>query len=101
MSFKEEYQALKQAQKILKKHLDHRPVAPKANSFYRTLNDSIVYIANIDGDGGAHAVILRGGFQSNTAGDSYWVDSNGKYQYGEATQMVLSLKERLAIRLPD
>lgn len=92
---------LEQTLEIMKKYEDHVPPAPEAGNFYTTFNDSIVYVCRIDDDGEARAVIIKGGYNREECGDTYWLSEKGYHRDDEAgPQLVMGLREKIDIQLP-
>jgi len=100
-------ESLKDTLAIMKRHADHVPPNPELGGFYRTFNDSIVYIFQIDADGEANASILTGGFRrggryGTDPGETYRLTPDGYHADDDAgPHLVMALRERLDLRLPD
>jgi hypothetical protein len=90
----------------LKQNESYVPPVPKVGRFYKTLNSSFVYVFNVDEDGDAEAVILRGGISELNAfcatGSCYNLTSDGYHRdIGEiGAHLVMTLKEEIEFLLP-
>ncbi len=88
---------------VLKKYDANETPVPEAGCFYSTLNGSIVYLCqnNYRSDE-LQAIIIKGGWNDNTCGDTYWVTKDGYHNDDEpGAHLIMALREKLDIILPE
>ncbi len=79
---------------------------PQAGHLYRTANQSLVFVTSVSGTGGAKAVVLEGGHQDKNLrgekpGESFEVDSNGKFENTTSTGQLLGMSLLSEIAMPN
>ena len=94
---------------ILKNYEDMETVEPEKDCFYRTLNDSVVYVYepenDFDDSDEFSCIVLKGGHKvSRSEGaepaETYTVDSNGVFKNDyPCPEMVMSLKEKIDVTI--
>jgi len=67
---------------ILQRCAHHVPPMAEAGRCYLTLNRSTVYVADVDTDGGALAILLKGGIADRLPGYSYRLAADGTVAAG-------------------
>lgn len=91
---------------LLKQFEDKTVVLPKANTFFETLNGSIVFCYLVDSDDEGKCIVLKGGHGNTSAsgekpGETYWTDDKGFYKSSNpADTFVMALSKELDITLP-
>lgn len=99
-------QLLQDTLAIMNKYADHTPPVPEEGRFYRTRNDSIVYVYKVEDDGEAQVTILTGGHPQTTRyrtepGETYRLTPEGYHADDQAgPHLVMALREKLDLRLP-
>ncbi len=100
MSIRSSIKRLSEVLQILQQYENHTP-PPVEIGFYRTFNNSIVYISEIDHDHDGRAVILSGGIDNHTPGDSYWIVDGYHRETDIGSHLVLGVAEKLDLTLPE
>jgi hypothetical protein len=86
----------------IRKYADDTPEIPENGCFYKTYNSSIVFVYEIDNEGEAMAVVLKGGVQNIEPGETYWLTEEGYYKDDFAYSLlglVMALCEKIDIKL--
>lgn len=94
---------LETALSTLRQHENHKSPAPEIESFYQTLDGSIIYVYAIDKDGDADAVVLRGGGTGEDRygpGSTFSLGVDGAVRHADVLDAVMALLKKMDLRLP-
>ena len=103
----EAIETLTEVLNILERYKDCEAKKPEKGRFYRTFNNSVVFIYEFDEETDAEAIVLKGGHglscrSGEKPGDTYTIDENGYVYDGRdepSVQMVMGLAEKLDIEI--
>ena len=90
---------LSDVQQILLTQADHLPPTIEHGKFYRTLNDSIVFVLSAE-HGEACAVVLKGGIAGIRPGYSYRIAEDSSPGSQNPLEFLLALAAPLSLQLP-
>ena len=87
----------------LKQNEKHKSPPPEIETFYHTLDTSIVYVYAVDKDGDAEAVVLRGGSTGQDRydpGTTYGLGVDGTVRHSDVLDGVMALLKKMDLSLP-
>ena len=76
---------------------------PEIESFYQTLDGSVIYVYAVDKDGDADAVVLRAGSAGQDRydpGSTYALGVDGVVRHADVLNAVMALLKKLDLSLP-
>ena len=94
---------LENALATLKQHEKHKPPTPEAETFYQTLDGSVVYVYAVDKDGDADAVVLRAGSTGQDGyepGRTFHLGIDGTVRHPDVLDGIMALLKKMEVSLP-